>query len=109
MFGGYSKIGFKTNNIRDEWKIDNNCFLFSVNLKKIYPVIRDKEAICHIKETFGLCFFNGLGFYDNFMNETTNKIHTLIKEYYYDVKEDFEMNGGNQFFKCKELEVFQLL
>ena len=109
MFGGYSKIGFKTNNIRDEWKIDNNCFLFSVNLKKIYPVIRDKEAICHIKETFGLCFFNGLGFYDNFMNETTNKIHTLIKEYYNDVNEDFEMNGGNQFFKCKELEVFQLL
>ena len=34
MFGGYSKIGFKTNNKFDHWKIDNNCFLFSVNLKK---------------------------------------------------------------------------
>ena len=28
MFGGYSKIGFKTNNNFDQWKIDNNCFLF---------------------------------------------------------------------------------
>ena len=36
IFGGYSKIGFKTQNKQDDWeyKIDNNCFLFSLNLKK---------------------------------------------------------------------------
>ena len=41
IFGGYSKIGFKTNNNinNGEYLIDNNCFLFSLNLKKIYPVI----------------------------------------------------------------------
>ena len=45
IFGGYSKIGFKTNNNNNEYKIDNNSFLFSVNLKKIYPVIKNTEAV----------------------------------------------------------------
>ena len=57
----------------------------------------------------GCVFFSGLGFYDNFMNKNENKIHPQIKEYFNDVNDDFEMNGGNQFFKCKELEVFQLI
>ena len=41
IFGGYSKIGFQTvTEISSiEYKIDNDSFLFSVNLKKIYPVI----------------------------------------------------------------------
>ena len=49
IFGGYSKIGFKINNNLD-YKIDNNCFLFSLFLKKIYPVINDKKVICHIRK-----------------------------------------------------------
>ena len=43
------------------------------------------------------------------MNKNENKIHAQIKEYFNDVNDDFEINGGNQFFKCKELEVFQLI
>ena len=107
IFGGYSKIGFKCNNKCDEWKLDNNCFLFSIDLKKIYSVIKGRGVICHIKETFGLCFFGGLGFYDNFMNTNDNKIHPTIKEYFIGLKEDYEMNGGQDNYKCKELEVFQ--
>ena len=42
IFGGYSKIGFKINN-NLEYKIDNNCFLFSIDSKKIYPVIKDEK------------------------------------------------------------------
>ena len=59
IFGGYPKIGFKTINDKDkmEYKIDNNCFLFSVNLKRIYPVIKDKKVICHIEDHYGLCIF----------------------------------------------------
>ena len=42
IFGGFCKIGFKTNPIKSlEYKVDNNAFLFSVNLKKIFPVITD--------------------------------------------------------------------
>ena len=81
IFGGYSKIGFKTNN-NNAYEIDNNCFLFSLNLKKIYPVIKDKKVICHIEEVYGLCFCKSLGFYDYFMTKKNNQnITESIKEY----------------------------
>ena len=108
IFGGYSKVGFKVNNNFD-YKIDNNCFLFSLNLKKIYPVIKDKEVICHIGVDFGLCFYASLSFGDNFMRKKNNSICERILKYFNDLENCFEMNGGQSYFICQELEVFQLL
>ena len=109
IFGGYSKIGFKANKIL-EYKIDNNCFLFSVNLKKIYPVIKDKNVICHTRETSGLCFFGSLMFYDYFMSKKDwPNLNMDIKQYFNNLETIYEMNGGQEYFKCDELEVFQLL
>ena len=109
IFGGYSKIGFKANKIL-EYKIDNNCFLFSVNLKKIYPVIKDKNVICHTRETSGLCFFGSLMFYDYFMSKKDwPNLNMDIKQYFNNLETVYEMNGGQEYFKCDELEVFQLL
>ena len=109
IFGGYSKIGFKTNKI-PEYKIDNNCFLFSLNLKKIYPVIKDKKVICHVDEEYGLCFYCSLVFYDYFMTKKDNQnIFESIKEWFNSFEDKYEMNGGQGFFKFNELEVFQLL
>ena len=113
IFGGYSKIGFKTT-INDythyEYKKDNNSFLFSVNLKKIYPVIKDKEAICHISDRFGLGFTASLAFYDNFMNNSRGTIFgNDSKEIFSKPPNKYEMNGGNRNYKCSELEVFQLV
>ena len=111
IFGGYSKIGFKTINDRSkfEYKIDNNCFLFSINLEKIYPVIKDSKAICHIHEACGLCFFNSISFYVKFLNKKDNAINKNIKTIFNGIEDYKEMIGGNEKFKCKELEVFQLL
>ena len=111
IFGGYSKIGFKTINDRKkiEYKIDNDNFLFSLNLKKIYPVIKDKDIICHISDEYGLCFRNSLVFRDNFMSKNDNNISSSIKSFFNGLKDDYEMNGGLQSFQCKELEVFQLI
>ena len=81
IFGGYSKVGFKVNNNLD-YKIDNNCFLFSLNLKKIYPVIKDKKVICHIREDCGLCFYSSLAFRDNFMRKKNNNICESILKYF---------------------------
>ena len=106
IFGGYCKIGFKVNP-KNEYKIDNNCFLFSYNLKKIYPVIKDKKVICYIKSNCGLCFSGSLSFYDNFLRNSYSYINggetsfTGFSEY-------FEMNGGKREYIIKELEVFQL-
>ena len=109
IFGGYSKIGFKANKIL-EYKIDNNCFLFSLNLKKIYPVIKDKNVICHIRETSGLCFFDSLMFYDYFMSKKDwPNLNMDIKQYFNNLETIYEMNGGQEYFKCDELEIFQLL
>ena len=109
IFGGYSKVGFKINNNFD-YKIDNNCFLFSLNLKKIYPVIKDKKVICHIGETSGLCFFNSLAFSDNFMSKNNGaQISNSIQANFNGFENSYEMNGGQNCCKLYELEVFQLL
>ena len=108
IFGGYSKVGFKVNNNFD-YKIDNNCFLFSLNLNKIYPVIKDKKVICHIEETKGLCFYSSLSFNDYFMSKKQNKIISDIQKYFNNFENIYEINGGERLFKCNELEVFQLL
>ena len=110
IFGGYSKIGFKTYNDKKDWKYlkDKKSFLFSVNLKKIYPSVKNKSVICHIPEKYGLCFNSSLAVRDNFMNMDNNNIYSEIKRYFNGIKDKYEMNGGNDKFKCVDLEVFQL-
>ena len=108
IFGGYSKIGFKVNNKYD-YKVDNNSFLFSLNLKKVYPVIKYKGVICHISEEYGLCFSDSLAFRDNFMNNKNNEIFSGIQSMFNGFVDKYEMNGGERIFKCKELEVFKLI
>ena len=109
IFGGYSKIGFKTNNNLGDYLIDNNAFLFSVNLQKIYPAINNKKVICHIENKFGLCFDSSLVFYDKFMNRNDNIIYSEIRSKFNGLNNNYEMNGGRETFRCEELEVFQLI
>ena len=111
IFGGYSKIGFKTNNdpMNFEYKKDNNSFLFSINLKKIYPVVKDKAVISNTRDISGLCFHSSLVFQDNFMKRNENYIIKTITKCFNGFDTEFGMNGGEDQFRCKELEVFQLL
>jgi len=107
IFGGYSKIGFKVSN-KAEYLVDNNCFLFSYDFKKIFPSIKDKPNICHISSYCGLCFTGSLGFFDNFMSSNDNWIDkSSIQDHFNRLDEPCEMNGGRDKFKCQELEVFQ--
>ena len=107
MFGGYSKIGFKTS----EWdkKVDDNSFLFSINLKKIYPAIKGQKVISHAPESAGLCFYGSLAFYDKFMNQNNWNSYSESSKYFNGLDHKYEINGGNYNFKFKEIEVFQLL
>ena len=109
IFGGYCKIGFKVSEF-PEYKIDNNCFLFSKNLKKIYPVVKDKPAICHIGNESGLCFYASLFLSDKYMKNNNQQVCGGLecKNYFYGLSRNFEINGGKEYFKCKEVEVFQL-
>ena len=105
IFGGYTKIGFKSRTSQNS--IDNKSFLFSVNLKKIYPAIKDKNVIGHFDEKRGLTFTGSLYFYDGFMKRY-NYISNEIKKYFHGFYHEFEMNGGKKQFIIKELEVYQL-
>ena len=78
-------------------------------MKKIYPVIKDKKVICHIEGVCGLCFYCSLAFYDYFMTKKEQNIKGSIKEWFNGFEDKYEMNGGQNYFKCDELEVFQLL
>ena len=109
IFGGYSKIGFQANNTNPEYKIDNDSFLFSVNLQKIYPVKYNELAICDIDERCGLCFNSSLAFFDNFMNNNFGNIFPVDNaEVFCKPTYVHEMNGGVKQFRCLELEVFQI-
>ena len=109
IFGGYTKIGFKNSTT---WRCirDNNSFLFSKTLKKIYPVIKDKRVLSYDDDdSYGLCFCFSLCFRDNFMNKNNNYFDDLIKYHFNGLNYDYEMNGCVEKFYIKELEVFQLL
>ena len=111
-FGGYCKIGFKTINDKKYQKyiIDNNSFIFSVDSKKIYPSKKDKEIIYHGANNLGLCFYECLYFSDNFLNKNDSFVCKKNSKYMLQtIPSGKEINGGNEYFKCKELEVFQLL
>ena len=107
IFGGYTKVGFKNKTSKNNFK-DNESFLFSVNLTKIYRAIKDKNVIGHFKEERGLCFTESLYFYDKFL-KTPSYISNKINEYFNGFEKVFEMNGGKKQFIIKELEVYELI
>ena len=43
------------------------------------------------------------------MNRNDNTLYLEIKNTFIGIEKDLEMNKGESQFKCKELEVFQLL
>ena len=108
LFGGFSKIGFKTSKSGEE-KIDNHSFLFSITKQKIYHVINNKPIIYHYTNYYGgFCIFNSFAFYDNFIKRF-GYISSSIKNYFNGLGDIYEMNNGKDKFIIEELEVYQLL
>ena len=112
IFGGYSKIGFKTKNFEDEYENipDNNSFLFSIDLQKIYPVVKDENVICNRDYNIGLCFYNALSFYDNFIKKIHHNISPFINFKFQGLNEEtkFEINANEIEFRYHDIEVYQL-
>ena len=108
-FGGYSKVGFKTNKNKEQI-IDNNSFLFSIDKKEIYPVIKNAKVICCVDNNKGLCFYASLGFYDHFLNNKNSFVcDEECNKNFINLPPNIGINGGKKNFKCLELEVFQLV
>lgn len=108
VFGGYTQVGFKS---IGKDVIDNNAFVFSNSLKKIYNVKKDKPAI-YCDSSYGPSFRSK----PNFMIFIYKQIFhikgltcSINDSYYEGMTRDFEINNGQNYFIIKELEVFQIL
>ena len=107
-FGGFTSIGWKGN--RGLHIYDAKAFLFSINLQKIYNIVKPENAL-HIQSIDGRPCFGSSGYEillsNTFLNNNGSRVG-VMNNYKGETKE-YEINGGNQKFKVLELEVLQIL
>ena len=101
-FGGFTSSKFKGS---AHMKKDNNAFLFSLDLKKVYKIIPEEYAI-YCYPNSGPSFSKGsLYVPDNFFKKF-GKIGSKGGPYQFET--DYELNNGKKQFIVKELEIFQV-
>ena len=101
-FGGFTSNKFK---VSSHMKYDNNAFLFSLDLKKVYKITPGEYAIyCYYNS--GPCFSQGSLYIPNNFFKKYGK--TSLDGGPYQFKKDYEINNGEEKFLVKELEIFQV-
>ena len=100
--------GFTSNNWRGdgEDKMDPKAFVFSLDKMTVYDNIPEEEAIgCYPK--FGPIF---LGCQIRIFDHAFEKGGTTFeKGANYETEENFELSGGEQHFRIKEIEVYEVI
>ena len=106
IFGGFTKVGW---NNKSKDVFDDNAFIFSYNLKKIYNIKNPKYAL-HRQSGDGRISFGSSSYVfllgNNFLNRNSSTTDKMID--YIGENMDKEINGGEKNFKVLELEVFQI-
>lgn len=103
-FGGYTRLGFKS---EGNGIVDKDAFLFSFDAMKTYDAIEGKETI-YCDSSYGPTFgySSDIQIKNNFL---TNKGQVQTKMNRFKTTQDYELNGGNEYFEFKEVEVFQII
>ena len=101
-FGGFCSIGYKS---EGDGKKDNSAFIFSLDKLKIYNVIKGEQAVFWGSE-YGPLFAGGMTVVSN--KFFTNKSYSNSKNNYYQLQEDYELNGGEFTYLIKEVEVYKI-
>ena len=102
-FGGYTYEKWEGDDVN---KKDNRAFIFSIDINKVYDVIKNEEAIgCYKLNGPDFCGWQ-IVIHDNFLNN--KQCYTGEKEMNFNTEEDYELNGGEKYFGILELEVFQV-
>ena len=103
-FGGYTRIGFQSSG---GGIVDKEAFLFSFDTMKIYEAIEGKETI-YCNSSFGPTFGcnSDIKIPNNFLSNR-GELQTSMNRF--KTSKNYELNGGNQYFDFKELEVFQVI
>ena len=88
---------------------DENCFIFSLDLRKIYNPVKGKDKY-YLNQYFGPNFSEfGLG--GNLFNKSSLNLQKrdTANEYFTMFNSDYEINGGENEFQAEEIEVFQII
>ena len=102
-FGGFCSIGYKS---KGGGQQDNSAFIFSLDKLKIYNVIKDENCAVYWNSNWGPLFAGGWTVVDN--KFFTKECWSNPKNSYYQIPEDYDYNGGEQRYKIKEVEVYQI-
>ena len=108
IFGGFTSVGWISKNGANIQ--DKNAFCFSINLNKIYNIIKPENAM-HLQSndcrpSFGVNKYVFI-LQQNFLASTENYVEKMTD--YKGEKKALEINGGNKKFGINELEVFQII
>ena len=108
IFGGYTDLAFNSQTEGEAIYKDNNAFVFSMDKQKIYPVKKDEVAIRCCYCCFPQFYQNTIYLYKDFLQNNKSVTCTAKKANYIGFNSDYELNGGTEYFKVSELEVFQI-
>ena len=101
-FGGFTTQTWDGDCVK---KIDNEAFVFNLNNHKIFDVHKNEYAIGGYPK-FGPVFFGcQIRIFDEFFK---NGGTTCYKSLNYETTKDFELNDGEQTYKVKEIEVYDI-
>ena len=101
IFGGYTTKIWKEGPVRDE-----NAFVFSVDNKKKYNILKPETAIGYSKNNFWLFGWDNNAFviYDNCTRSNGN----FVGNGTYDIPERGELNGGKLYFIVESFELHHI-
>ena len=107
MFGGYTKLSWDEEDGKE--KRDENAFVFSINLEKLYFYFYDEKKFnIFCDKNKGPCF---VGMF--FIPEQILKGKGLVDKFgiqcYEGENNKYEINGGKNEFFIEEMEVFQVI
>ena len=99
-FGGFTMKDWGGKCVK---KIDNEAFVFNLNTRKCFDVIKNEFAIGGYPK-FGPVFFGcQIRIYDDFFKKGGTTCHRTLN---YNTKKDYELNNGEQNYIVKEIEVY---
>ena len=99
-FGGFTMKDWGGKCVK---KIDNEAFVFNLDTRKCFDVIKNEFAIGGYPK-FGPVFFGcQIRIYDDFFKKGGTTCHRTLN---YNTKKDYELNNGEQNYIVKEIEVY---
>ena len=106
-FGGYTEASFESSKVF-KGKKDDHAFIFSIDKLKTYDIEKGTKAIC-CYNIYGPVFYGyeycNIYLVGNFLETVGN---VARKGDRFNTTVDFEINGGDQKFKVRELEVYKV-